>query len=40
MREVRLAVAAWKRGDDITIRLVIVDAVVVDADWEGADLVP
>ncbi|UCC93191.1 MAG: hypothetical protein JSW25_00490, partial [Thermoplasmata archaeon] len=40
MREVRLAVAAWNRGEDVTIRLVLVDRTVVDADWEGADLVP
>jgi hypothetical protein len=40
MREVRLAVAAWNRGEDVTLRLVLVDRMVVDADWEGADLVP
>ncbi len=40
MREVSLAVAAWSRGDDVTLRLVMVDRMVVDADWEGADLVP
>jgi hypothetical protein len=40
MREVRLAVAAWNRGDTVTIRLVVLDRMVLDADWEGADLVP
>jgi hypothetical protein len=40
MREVRLAVAAWSRGEAVTIGLVIQDGVVVDADWSGADLVP
>jgi hypothetical protein len=40
MREVRLAVAAWTRGEDVTLRLVLLDRQVVDADWEGADLVP
>ncbi len=40
MREVKLAVAAWGRGEDVTIRLVFDGGVVVDADWEGADLVP
>ncbi len=40
MREVRLAVAAWSRGDEVVLRLVLVDRVVVDADWEGSDLVP
>ena len=40
MREVRLAVAAWNRGEDVTIRLVLFETTVVDADWEGADLVP
>jgi hypothetical protein len=40
MREVRLAVAAWNRGDRVTLRLVLFDDVVLDADWEGADLVP
>jgi len=40
MREVKLAVAAWGRGEDVKIRLVLDGGVVVDADWEGADLVP
>ncbi|MCK5415410.1 MAG: hypothetical protein KAJ35_08510, partial [Thermoplasmata archaeon] len=40
MREVRLAIAAWSRGDEVVLRLVLVDRVVVDADWEGSDLVP
>ena len=40
MREVRLAMAAWSRGDEVVLRLVLVDRVVVDADWEGSDLVP
>jgi len=40
MREVRLAVAAWNRGDTVTLRLVLFQDLVVDADWEGADLVP
>ena len=40
MREVKLAIAAWGRGEDVTIRLVLDGGVVVDADWEGADLVP
>ena len=40
MREVRLAVAAWSRGDPVTLRLVLMDRAVLDADWEGADLVP
>jgi hypothetical protein len=40
MREVRLAVAAWGRGEAVTVRFVLVEGVVVDADWEGSDLVP
>ena len=39
MREVRLAVAAWSRGDPVTLRLVVLDRTALDADWEGADLV-
>jgi hypothetical protein len=40
MREVRLAVAAWNRGDTVMVHLVLFEDLVVDADWEGADLVP
>ncbi len=40
MREVKLAIAAWNRGETVTIRLVLEGGVVVDADWEGSDLVP
>jgi hypothetical protein len=40
MREARLAVAAWNRGEEVNLRLVILDGMVLDADWEGADLVP
>jgi hypothetical protein len=40
MREVKLAIAAWIRGETVTIRLVLEGGVVVDADWEGSDLVP
>ncbi len=40
MREVRLAVAAWNRGEAVTVRLVVFEGTVLDADWDGADLVP
>jgi hypothetical protein len=39
MRELRLAIAAWSSGKTVTVRLAIDNAVVVDVDWEGADLV-
>jgi hypothetical protein len=40
MRELRLAVADWGRGEDVVLRLAVEEGVVVDVDWEGSDLVP
>ena len=40
MRELKLAVAAWGRGEAVDLRLVLEEGTVVDVDWEGADLVP
>jgi hypothetical protein len=40
MRELKLAVAAWGRGDEVDLRIVLVGSSVLDVDWEGADLVP
>lgn len=39
MWELKLAVAAWGRGEEVDLRLVLEERTVVDVDWEGADLV-
>lgn len=39
MREVKLAVAAWGRGEDVTLWMVMDEGIVVDVDWDGSDLV-